>query len=321
MTEPWTRRNFCLALGALGTSQTIAGALPAKSITASKLGVITDEITQDLEKALEFSARYSLAYCELRELWGRNIMSLASADLQRARQIIDKHHFYVSEIASPLFKYNLPEMPAQPSERRDTFMASFTDQDTEDLLKRSFEIARLFGTDKVRIFSYWRVDDPEKAYPHIRARLAKAAGIAAQNKILLLLENEPACNVGTGKELGRMVRDINSPTLRAMWDPANAVVLNEIPYPDGYRHVRGLFPHIHVKDVKRDPATGKTSWLPVGKGSVDFHGQFQALARDGYTGTMSLETHYRRPDGNALESTRESLEGLLKILNSGVSRQ
>ena len=31
---------------------------------------------------------------------------------------------------------------------------------------------------------------------------------------------------------------------------------------------------------------------------------------------MSLETHYRRKDGNALESTRESLEGLLKILES-----
>ena len=31
---------------------------------------------------------------------------------------------------------------------------------------------------------------------------------------------------------------------------------------------------------------------------------------------MSLETHYRRPDGNKVESTRESLEGLLKVLRS-----
>jgi len=31
---------------------------------------------------------------------------------------------------------------------------------------------------------------------------------------------------------------------------------------------------------------------------------------------MSLETHYRRADGNKLESTRESLEGLLKITSS-----
>jgi sugar phosphate isomerase/epimerase len=73
---------------------------------------------------------------------------------------------------------------------------------------------------------------------------------------------------------------------------------------------------MHVKDVKKDPATGNRRWLPVGSGSVDFHGQFQALPRDGYRETMSLETHYRRPDGNAVESTRESLEGLLKVLKS-----
>jgi L-ribulose-5-phosphate 3-epimerase len=316
MFEQWTRRKFCLALGAWGTGATLGGTERGKDSLPFKLGVITDEITQELGQALDFIASYSLPYCELRGLWGRNIMNLSSSQLDRAKKLVEKHHLQVSEIASPLFKYNLPEMPAQPSEKRDTFMASFTDQDTDDLLKRSFQIARLFGTQKVRIFSYWRVDDPEKAYPHVRARLAKAAAMAAQNQMTLLLENEFACNIGTGKELGRIIRDINSPSLRAMWDPANAVVLNEIPYPDGYRHVRGLFPHMHVKDAKRDPTTGKTRWLPIGSGSVDFHGQFQALLRDGYGGTMSLETHYRRPDGNTVESTRESLEGLLKVMKS-----
>jgi len=316
MEEHWTRRNFCLALGALGASATLGAAEPGKDSLPFKLGIITDEITQDLDKALDFIASYSLSYCELRELWGKNIMNLSHSDLERAQQIIEKHHLQVSEIASPLFKYNLPEMPAQPSEKRDIFMATFTDQDTESLLEESFQIARLMGTRKIRVFTYWRVEDPEKAYPHVREHLTKAAAVAAENKMTLLLENEPSCNVGTGKELGRLVRDINSPALRAMWDPANAVVLNEVPYPDGYKHVRGLFPHLHVKDVKRDPATGKTRWLPMGSGEVDWRGQFQALLRDGYQGTMSLETHYRRPDGNSLESSRESLEGLLKILKS-----
>jgi hypothetical protein len=34
---------------------------------------------------------------------------------------------------------------------------------------------------------------------------------------------------------------------------------------------------------------------------------------------MALETHYLRADGNKLESTRESLEGLLKLLNESAS--
>jgi len=52
----------------------------------------------------------------------------------------------------------------------------------------------------------------------------------------------------------------------------------------------------------------------VGSGLIDWKGQIRALRRDGYDGTMSLETHYLRADHNKVESTRESLDGLLKLL-------
>jgi L-ribulose-5-phosphate 3-epimerase len=314
--RPFTRRGFLQsALAALPASAVAAKLAAAKARPLPfKLGAITDEISQDLDEALDFLAAYNLNYCEIREISNKNIMNLSQEELARARQSVRKRRFRVSDIASPLFKYNLPEMPARENEKRDTFNATFTDQDTEDLLHRAFEIARLFGTRKIRIFSYWRVDEPEKAYPFVRDRLAKAAALAGKAKMLLVLENEPACNVGTSKELGRILRDINSPHLRGVWDPGNVTLLGEVPYPDGYREVRGLFAHVHVKDAKKDSQTGKPVWVPVGDGMVDFHGQFKALREDKYAGTMSLETHYRRPDGNAKESTRESLEGLLKVL-------
>jgi sugar phosphate isomerase/epimerase len=220
---------------------------------------------------------------------------------------------HVSDIASPIFKWNLPEMPANASEARDEFNARFTEQDADRLLQQSFKLARFFGTRKVRIFSYWRVADPGKAYPMMCDRLAKAAKAAAKNDILLVLENEHSCNVGTGKELGRLLKDISSPALRGNWDPANAVMLDEVPFPDGYDAVKGLVAHVHVKDVRRD-STGKKEWAPVGGGIIDWKGQIQAFHRDGYDGTMSLETHYLRADKNKVESTRESLDGLLKIV-------
>ena len=280
-----------------------------------KLGIITDEITQDLVRALGFISTYSLEFCELREVWDKNIMNLLPGELDRAKELISRQRVQVSDIASPIFKYNLPEMPAR-AEKRDTFRADFTDQDSDSLLQKSFELARFFGTTKVRIFSFWRAGQPEKAYPLVRDRLAKAAALAAKSGVVLMLENEHECNIGTGKELARVVRDVNSPSLRGNWDPGNAVMLGEVPYPGGYKEVRGLFAHMHIKDVKRDPATGKLAWAPVGGGFIDWRGQLKAVEQDGYGGTMSLETHYRRKDGNALESTRESLEGLLKILES-----
>jgi sugar phosphate isomerase/epimerase len=288
--------------------------LSAKTPEAFKLGIIADEITQNLDEALDFIQHYNLHYCELREAWSKNIMNWSQEELDRARKMIAARGMHVSDIASPIFKWNLPEMPAKATEARDEFSAKFTEQDADRVLEQSFKLARFFGTRKVRIFSYWRVADPEKAYPMMGDRLAKAAKTAKQNDIILVLENEHSCNVGTGRELGRLLKDINSPALRGNWDAGNAAMLDEIPYPDGYEAVKGVYAHVHIKDVRRNSTTGKKEWAPVGGGIIDWKGQMQAFRRDGYDGTMSLETHYLRADKNKVESTRESLEGLLKVV-------
>lgn len=312
MQTSLTRRN-CLKLPLAALASRLA-ADSTMDTHGFKLGIITDELTGQLNEALDFISSYRLQWCELREIWGKNIMSCSREELDRARDLIAHHGIRVSEIASPLFKWNCPQMPAKTGEKRDTFSASFTEEDADKLLDQSFEVARFFGTPMVRIFTYWRVDDPAKAYPYVRDRMAKAAEVAARNKIVLNIENEHACNVGTGKELGRLLRDVNSPSLRGVWDPANATMLGEVPYPDGYEAVKGLFPHMHLKDSRKNAVTGKLEWAPVGGGIVDFKGQFKALRRDRYEGTISLETHYRRADGNKVESSRESLEGLFKVL-------
>ena len=314
MSRNWSRRAF------LGSS--LAACLPLRATGAAnsaangpggwKLGIITDEITQDLTKALDFISEYHLHYCELREIWGLNMMNATPADVDRARKLIEDHGLTVSDIGSPIFKWNLPQMPAK-TEKRDTFKANFTEDDRDSLLHESFELAHTLGTHKVRIFSYWRVDEPEKAFPYVRDRLGQAAELAGKDDIMLVLENEHTCNVGTGEELGHLLSAVNSPHLKGNWDPGNAAMLGEVPYPDGYAAARGKLGHMHVKDVRKG-STGKLEWAPVGGGFIDWRGQFEALRRDGYNETLSLETHYRRPDGNTVESTRESLAGLLKIV-------
>jgi sugar phosphate isomerase/epimerase len=51
----------------------------------------------------------------------------------------------------------------------------------------------------------------------------------------------------------------------------------------------------------------------MGKGTIDYVGQFRALKRDGYAGAMSLETHWRG-GGTPEESTRQSMAGLKALL-------
>ena len=305
-----TRRDLCKSALASGA----AFRLGAGQTDSFKLGIITDELTGSLEEALPFISSYHLHWCELREIWGKSIMNLSKEELDRTKKLIEKHDLQVSDIASPLFKWNLPQMPAHASEKRDTFKASFVEEDADRLLEQSFNLARFFGTPKVRIFSCWRVDDSKKAYPLVRDRLARAARIAVKNDIVLVLENEHTCNIGTGREMGHLLKEIASPGLHGNWDPGNAAMLDEVPYPHGYEAMKGRFSHVHIEDVRANATTGKKEWAPVGGGVIDWKGQIQALRNDHYDGTMSLETHYLRPDRNKVESTRESPEGLLKIL-------
>jgi len=279
-----------------------------------KLGIITDEITIDLDEALKFISNYGLHYCELREFCGKNVMNSPQEDLDHAKKLLAQYNIRVSDIGSPIFKWDLPGAPGKNENERATSKGTYSEADSDKMLEQFFKIAHHFDSNKVRMFSYWRVEDPEKVFARVSERLAKAAKLAAKNDIILVLENEYSCNVGSGKELGKLIKHVNSPNLRGLWDPGNAAFLGETPFPDGYEACKGTFAHMHIKDAATNPNTRKHVWMAVGGGTIDFKGQFAALRKDGYSGTMSLETHYRRPDGNKLESTRESLEGLLKVL-------
>ncbi len=51
----------------------------------------------------------------------------------------------------------------------------------------------------------------------------------------------------------------------------------------------------------------------MGRGLIDWVGQFRALKRNGYHDAVSLETHWRGA-GTAEESTRQSMAGMKEQL-------
>ena len=132
--------------------------------------------------------------------------------------------------------------------------------------------------------------------------LAEAVERAQEAGLELALENEHECNVGTGAE-ARLVLDlIPSPSFGLVWDPGNEAMMGSEPFPGGYSHVRGRVSHVHLKDVDDEG-----NWTKVGTGIIDYPGQLRALAEDGYTGVLSLETHYEVPGGGLEGATRESI--------------
>jgi L-ribulose-5-phosphate 3-epimerase len=280
------------------------------------LSVLTDEISQDFGRACEVAAReFGLEYVELRAMHGKNIMNWDAHDVAEARGILERFKLRVSEMASPVFKTDWPGAPKSPfSPKKPEFGADFTFEQQDELLERAIELARAFNTPYIRVFDFWRLDDQAPHRAAIDDRIRRGAAVAEKKSVTLTLENELACNTATGAEAARLLNAVRERGLMLNWDPGNAAARGEAAYPDGYAKLpKDRIGHVHCKDVVFT-ADHKSEWVAMGKGIIDWAGQFRALQKDGYRGALSLETHWRLKGATPEESTRQSMAGMKELL-------
>ena len=274
------------------------------------LGAITDEISTDLEHALDVMLDYDARAVELRGVWGENILALTAEQQERARQAVQSRGMQVVSIAGPLYKCELyadgSGGPGPPDAAEHAHQL--------ELLEQAIQLCDFFGSKIIRTFAFWRRGPlTDGVFEDIVRAMAPAVRRAEQTDLALGLENEHACYLGSGAEAARLLQRFDTPALRAIWDPGNAYFTGEIPYPDGYAAVREYIIHLHVKDAVTD-ADGKRKWAPVSAGEIDYRGQLGDLAKDGFSGVLSLETHCRAPDGDREAPSRQSLAALRQLM-------
>jgi L-ribulose-5-phosphate 3-epimerase len=316
-----SRREFLNGLGMM-TAATTLPSIPGYAFPRSlmnspfRIAVINDEIGQDFGRACEVAAKeFGMEWIELRGMWNKNLLKLDAKEIEEVRRILEKYKLRVTDIASPLFKVDWPSAPkSKYSPKRDQFNADFTFEQQDEVLERSTELAKAFNTDRIRCFDFWRLDDQAPYRTAINEKLRNAAETAAKKDVILVLENEPACNTATAAEAAKVLAAIPSPNLMLNWDPGNAADQGEKPYPDGYNLLpKNRIGHCHCKDVAKNPDGKGYQWAAMGSGMIDWVGQFKALKRDGYHFAVSLETHWRGA-GTPEESTRQSWAGMKKQL-------
>lgn len=258
-----------------------------------RLSVVTDEIDEDLSRALDVCGDLGIATVELRSVDGRNIVEHSPASRDRIARLIEKRRVRVCAIASPFLKCDA----------------------TEDLrgqwheLEQAVSIARDLGAPLVRAFSFWRVGRPGAVAPRLVAALRTAASVAAEAGLRLVIENEHSCNVATGTEAAAILDACRPAEFGVIWDPANEARF--APHlakgVAGYDVVRAHVAHVHLKDVD---ASG--TWVRIGSGIVDHGALLAALERDGYARSVSVETHYTVA-GSRETATRECVACLRTI--------
>jgi sugar phosphate isomerase/epimerase len=221
----------------------------------------------------------------------------------------------VTDIASPLFKTDFPGAPrSKYSPEKMQYGADYPFEKQGEVFERAAAVAKAVGTNRIRCFDFWRLDDPKPYREAMNESLRKASADAAKKGFTLLLENEFACNTATGAEAAETIKAVQAPNFKLNWDPGNAAYRGEIAFPDGYSGLpKDRIAHMHCKDVSRK-ADGTYEWAAMGRGLIDYTGQFKAMLADGYTGTMSLETHWHGAGITMEESSRQSMAGLKDLL-------
>jgi len=257
-----------------------------------KLSVFTDEVTQDLDHAIEVAKEYDCEGLEIRSVWDTGVHKFSKQQVQEIKKKTGDAGLAVCCLGSPFYKCEIDK----PQEI----------QEHHEFLRRCCETAHALGTDLIRGFTFWRRGSHEDVWQRIVDNFVIPIQILEEGDCRLVIENEASTYLGTGGLTARFLDEIGHPRVAGCWDPCNVVFdfdVEETPYPDGYEALRKHLVHMHLKDGER---TGdkEARCTCVGSGIIDYPGQFRALLEDGYDGYISLETHWRPVDLTEEEMNR-----------------
>ncbi|MNI02714.1 3-dehydroshikimate dehydratase [compost metagenome] len=181
-------------------------------------------------------------------------------------------------------------------------------QAMEKVLDRLFDLADIFDTPYVRVYSLHRKEgfedlseaDKDAEYRHNASILARHAEHARKRNKTILVENEPPTLSRDARELGLLARYADHPNLKINWDIINGWRAGEFPTLEAYEHVKGYVWQTHLKGANRAYNTideqhphGLFGNFSIA-GRDDFaHGPLmQAIAKHDPQATMTIDTHY-----------------------------
>lgn len=278
----------------------------------SQLSVITDEISQDFNRALDVAKDYGIDAVEVRAVWKQNIALLGNEELDRMKAALTQHNMKVSVICSPFGKCYLPgsrlaTKQGKSLSRNPTYNLEFFDH--------LCEVAHFFGTRYIRIFAFIRdtINPKQNTWDRIVSTLKPYVERAEEQKVILLIENEHICFTDTISHTLQLFEEINSPAFKLNLDPGNFWNVHEATTPEAYEvfYQKGMVAHMHIKDpLVHFPFLGAIFGV-VGKGHIDYPALISQAKSYNYSGYYTLETH---SGFNKEKISRESLKNLQKWL-------
>lgn len=215
------------------------------------------------EDNLALLQKVGVGYVELRIVDGVNIMDLTDDELDTLEGTLAKYDMRVAGLGTPIFKCPLRGQRGPEWGSRHGFGKESGYEEHLALLPRAFEIADKLGAANVRCFPFWREYKLDEVLDEVVEKLGRAARRAEQLGHSLVVENEHNQLAGTGVELARILKAVNSPHLTGIYDVGNSWRRGG-NISDDLNALRGWISHVHIKHSTVDILCGNQSyrWVP-----------------------------------------------------------
>jgi len=243
----------------------------------AKLSAFADEVTDDFLGQVKYLESEHVGYIEIRFVNQKNVMDLSRGELKEANKMIADYGLKVCAIGSPIGKVKIDE-PFGPH---------------LDKFKHAVELAQFFQAPYIRMFSYYPPEGKDIAdyRDEVMERMSAKVQVLNDVDTIMVHENETDIYGHTAENCVDIVKTVNSPKLRLVYDPANFVwgqkITNNIE--KCWPLMKPYIAHIHIKDWKLGEDLGS---IP-GEGDGQIKELLAELAAMNYEGCLTMEPHLK----------------------------
>ena len=287
------------------------------SLPRLALAVIGDEIGPSLDEMISFCAEHEVRRLDMRTVDGKNLLGMTLEEGGKIARRIEAAGLSVPTLVSPLLKWPAPGKEA--ADGKVDFAFDPADCPADDVLIHAFDMATVLGAERIRVFSHLRYPGYKPA--DLIGRFERLTDLGLTYSVVVEIENEPACNIGSLAELADFftaMEEAVAPNpmpvqLRPLVDIGNAWSMGAPPTDAEIALLAPLVDLIHLKD--RDLSARRT--VPLGDGDVPWTAELMRLLTEPPKArkplkqiNASIETHCPQDGRNA---TARSVAALRRI--------
>lgn len=278
-----------------------------------KVGINFDEISDDLDVAIQTMKDCDVKYGELRTVNQKNFVFWSDEKVAEFKKKVAEAGIELIAAATPLFKWYIT-LDAEDIEHDSFgFNPRLNDEEKRQVIERAIAVAKELSIPRLRIFSGLGRDENAGVNFANDPLLAYALELAVKHDIDLYLENEPVCRVHDKAQILQLFKNQQSPNFKFWLDIANLVELDEIIDKAFIDEIAGRIGYVHVKDFVVD--NGVRKYVPVGQGQIDYASILSTIsAAVPQDLIFTVETHAKTDKIGAsvasIKATQELVSGL-----------